>query len=112
MTFSLGSSILQDPNEFNHKAEIIGEVDYACDGTMKTDVINVKTHFRLSWRYLTSTEFAVLDTLYRAVLPVDFIYPDDLAVQQTISVRLLELNQGARILPTLYQGVTLLLREV
>jgi len=112
MTFTLGSGTLQDPLEFNHQAELIGEVDYSCDGTMKTDIIAVKTRFRLYWRYLKSTEFAPLDTLYRAASAIDFVYPDDLGVQQTVSVRILTLEQGARILPTLYQGVNMILREV
>jgi hypothetical protein len=112
MTFTLGSTVLPDPLEFNHPSEIIGETDYACDGTMKTDVVAVKTRFRLYWRYITSVEFASMDTLYRAVIPVDFGYPDDLGVQQTLSVRILQLDEGNRILPTLYQGVTLIMREV
>ncbi len=113
MAFVLGSNTLEDPSEFLHPTIRIGAEDVASDGTPKLDIVAVKLKFILYWRFLLSSEFAIIDGLYAAAAPVDFSYPDDDGVQQTVSVVILELDPGGgRIMPTLYEGPTLTLREV
>lgn len=112
MAFLLSGQTIQDPADFIPTDIIIGEQDTASDGSLKTDVIAVKTEWTLSWSHLLSAEYAVIRTLFRARNEVTFQYPDDNNVQTSAQVIIMALRPGRRKMNTYYEGVKMVLREV
>lgn len=112
MSFTLAGSVITEPHEFVPVEKLIGEQDYAADGSPKIDVVAVKTEFSLKWRHLVAEDYAVLRTLYRAAAEVTFNYPDDSAVQTEVEVVITDLDPGARTSSSYYEGVSMTLREV